>query len=453
MKTLLAFVLALLSLSVHGQVISYQILTNYAQAKNNGIETNVTSWDSQAWGGTGLKWTAFNHALFQSVLTLTDSNVVKFRYLGNGGFSMGDGSSPTSIGGDLSVLGTARDASGNSYVTTIQASNNVRVAAGSGISVAASGSGNVMTYTVTDLSGLGATNAISAVNTNAGLVGGGLTALTLTNGADITASGTSNNSAAVIAFSLDPTVKINLTNYATSIGALATGAVMQASGTLAIAIGTLGTNATNNGQSILAQANAFTYTIGGNATSFVYQIGANLTNFGYLLGANGTNFGYLMGANGTSYVNSVSANKQDATKVLNDLTNSGIQFTSGNLASNVAQVLYQLQTTPIPTNSALSNVVVNFRTNKYLLTITNNITLTNFTGLNSGVGADTTLMILPQLINRGVGYPTFGTPSFGQLARTNANSPMWTTLTSGIAYAISVSAFGTNTFWAITEWR
>ena len=63
------------------------------------------------------------------------------------------------------------------------------------------------------------------------------------------------------------------------------------------------------------------------------------------------------------------------------------------------------------------------------------------------------MIVVPQLINRTVVYPTLGAAGYSVRSYTNSNSQMWTTLTNGSAYAISISGFGTNLFWAITEWK
>lgn len=441
MKTLGWLLALFLTSSVQAQVISWYQATN-----NFPYKTNGTFWASHSWGGTGMKWSGFYHPLFASSLTLTDSNVVKWRYLGSGGFYM---TGPVQVDGNFQVLGSATDSAGTTYATTIDSSNDVQVAAGAGINIASAGAGGVQTYTVTATFGSGATNAISSVTTNGALVGVGFTGLGVTNGADTIVSGYSNSGSAFIAWSLDPTVKVNLTNYATSIGTLATGAVMQASSTLATAIGTLGTNATNNDNLVLAQAQAFSYTIGDNATSYVntaFSANSNLTLAVFLANSNASLNAFLANSN-------ANLTKQDATAVLNNLTNSGLQFPSGNLVSNVGNLSYKVQFQNIPTNSSLSNIVVNVRTNKYWINCTNNPTITNLVGLNSVDGFDTTLIFVPQLINRGVGWPVFGIGTNGYGFKAITNVPMWTTLTANVAYAVSISGFGTNTFWAITEWK
>lgn len=146
--------------------------------------------------------------------------------------------------------------------------------------------------------------------------------------------------------------------------------------------------------------------------------------------------------------------KQQGSGLLSNLVTSGLAFPAGPMASNVNQVLWTLQTTPIPTNSAISNMVVNFRTNHYDIYLTNNLTLTNFAGINDSSNApETVLFITPQLVNRGITYPTLGGSSYGVRVFTNANNPIWQTLTQGITYSLSISSKGTNLFIVILEWK
>ena len=116
---------------------------------------------------------------------------------------------------------------------------------------------------------------------------------------------------------------------------------------------------------------------------------------------------------------------------------------------------YLLTTTFIPTNSSQSNYTIAFSPTVPAvdLFITNNITLTNWTGLGDGTNINTVLYITPQLIPRGVAYPTLGGPGYSTRWFTNAASPLWTTLTNGITYALSLSSRGTNVHASITEWK
>lgn len=434
MKRFLAGCLWLVALGCSAQVISYKQLTNYAVGMSSGRATNLTHYGNaqftndatsgaapniyvgQSDGSLGsiLQWNIggqlWGYIVQSNVFQLNESSPFLPAYLAFwkdiNTASIGKGGGTITNNGDLRVTGIAYDQNNRAYVTTIDASNDVRVAAGAGTIVTAAAAGGVMTYTVTSTAGAGATNAISAVSTNGAIGGLGLTSLGFNDGFGNTVSGVSNSGAFTLTWKVDFT---GPTNY----------------------------------------ANAIFTSLSNFASTLSYQIGANATNFGYQIGANATS---RIDAVSTALTN-LANSKQDGFTALTELGNSGIRFPVGNLESNVAQVLYQLQTTAIPTNSAVSNLTVNFRTNKYYITLTNNLTVTNFAGIGAGIGSDTTIIIEPQLIPRGITYPTLGAASFGIYANTNDNAAMWTTLTNGNRYALTISAFGTNTFWSLSRWK
>lgn len=121
---------------------------------------------------------------------------------------------------------------------------------------------------------------------------------------------------------------------------------------------------------------------------------------------------------------------------------------------SISNVLYLLSTQLVATNTTVnSNLTVNYNIGAVDLFITNNISLTNQTGLAANTSKSTVLFIQPQLVNRTVVYPTLGGASFSQRWFTNANSPMWTTLTGGVTYALSLTSRGTNVHAAISEWK
>jgi len=121
---------------------------------------------------------------------------------------------------------------------------------------------------------------------------------------------------------------------------------------------------------------------------------------------------------------------------------------------SISNVLYLLSTQLVATNTTVnSNLTVNYNIGAVDLFITNSISLTNHTGLAANTSKTTVLFIQPQLVNRTVVYPTLGGPSFGQRWFTNANSPMWTTLTGGVTYVMSLTSRGTNVHASISEWK
>ena len=107
----------------------------------------------------------------------------------------------------------------------------------------------------------------------------------------------------------------------------------------------------------------------------------------------------------------------------------------------------------VATNStANSNLVMNVDIGALTLYATNNISVTNFAGLAVGKGATITWWIYPQLVNRTLVLPTLNTPNLGVLIRTNANSPIYPTLTNGNMYALSLEWRNTNATISLSQW-
>ena len=85
---------------------------------------------------------------------------------------------------------------------------------------------------------------------------------------------------------------------------------------------------------------------------------------------------------------------------------------------------------------------------------TNNLTFTNFAlNLISNRAATVDYYIVPQLIDRGVNWGTLGAPGYGVRIFTNANSPMWTTLTNGKTYQVHYMFRGTNVHLSVSLWE
>lgn len=109
----------------------------------------------------------------------------------------------------------------------------------------------------------------------------------------------------------------------------------------------------------------------------------------------------------------------------------------------------------IPTNNASSNLTINFAAGPSVrdLYITNNITITNIVPPQAGFNSSVKLRIHPQLIPRGLLLPTPGGNQFGVRLLTNANNPIWPTLTNGVGYRLIFDAYGTNIDVTIAEWK
>jgi hypothetical protein len=125
--------------------------------------------------------------------------------------------------------------------------------------------------------------------------------------------------------------------------------------------------------------------------------------------------------------------------------------------TNLQQIAWQTETRLIPTNNALSNIVVNFGVTNYVeVWFTNNLTFTNWTGLgDDGSAASVTYLLRPQLINRGVNWGNLGlsNPGYSVAVATNANNLLWTTLTNAKTYALSMTRIRTNIFPMLTLWE
>ena len=108
----------------------------------------------------------------------------------------------------------------------------------------------------------------------------------------------------------------------------------------------------------------------------------------------------------------------------------------------------------VATNSTVnSNLTVNFLgTQRIKLYPTNNLSFTNFANLPlDGEERTVVYYVRPQLINRAIVWPTLGGNSFGVHVFTNANCPVWTTLTNGNLAILSITAVDTNLTILVSE--
>lgn len=124
---------------------------------------------------------------------------------------------------------------------------------------------------------------------------------------------------------------------------------------------------------------------------------------------------------------------------------------NGQFGSNV--VFTNISFLAATNGSANTNITVDYNQAITDLYLTNNASFTNHSGLAAGKSKSVTLFITPTAINRTIVWPTLGAPSFGTYWFTNSFSPMWTTLTSGVTYALSLTTRGTNVHASITEWK
>lgn len=124
---------------------------------------------------------------------------------------------------------------------------------------------------------------------------------------------------------------------------------------------------------------------------------------------------------------------------------------SGQFGSNV--VFTNLSFLAATNGSANTNITVDYNQAVTDLYLTNNASFTNHSGLAATKSKSATIFITPMLVNRTIVWPTLGAPGFGTYWYTNAFSPMWTTLTSGVTYALSLTTRGTNVHASMTEWK
>jgi hypothetical protein len=148
--------------------------------------------------------------------------------------------------------------------------------------------------------------------------------------------------------------------------------------------------------------------------------------------------------------------RQPSAKGLSNIVNDAL-FDSARVASNIDNFVGNVETRLIATNSSTSNITVAFKghTNTVYLYLTNNATFTNWTTLASGLQSSALYIIRPQLITRGVNWGNLGgsNPGYGVAIYTNANNLLWTWLTNGKTYALSMQCIETNIFPTLTLWE
>jgi hypothetical protein len=103
--------------------------------------------------------------------------------------------------------------------------------------------------------------------------------------------------------------------------------------------------------------------------------------------------------------------------------------------------------------TANTNLTLDFDVGARDLWLTNNVSLTNLSNLTDGMTKSVMWFVTPVGTTRTVVYPSLGAASFGAYWSTNANAPMWTSLTNGSTYVLSLTARGTNIHAAISAWK
>lgn len=124
------------------------------------------------------------------------------------------------------------------------------------------------------------------------------------------------------------------------------------------------------------------------------------------------------------------------------------------LSGSLSNIIYKPTYRFIATNStANTNLILDTTISRQTLFLSNNISLTNFSGFVSNGGGDFVWTLKPQSTIRTIVYPALGVAGNAIYWATNDNAPMWTSVTNGKTYKLAVSWDYTNIVASITEWK
>ncbi len=102
-------------------------------------------------------------------------------------------------------------------------------------------------------------------------------------------------------------------------------------------------------------------------------------------------------------------------------------------------------------NAVVTNITIVATSAFTSVVATNNMTTTNLTGASSGVFNNALVLFRPQLVNRTNCYPIGN--QYGQAWKTNVNAPLFTTLTSGVFYVLSLTTVDSNVLASMSVWQ
>ena len=126
------------------------------------------------------------------------------------------------------------------------------------------------------------------------------------------------------------------------------------------------------------------------------------------------------------------------------------------LASNVSKIIYKMHSGSVLGANSNQTIWLG-QTNVSDLLVSTNVTFTNFNGITVGNSASFTafMKVTNAAANVGVNWGNLGgsNPGYAIAIWTNANSPMWTTLTNTKTYVLSVTSRGTNLHPTLTLWE
>lgn len=106
----------------------------------------------------------------------------------------------------------------------------------------------------------------------------------------------------------------------------------------------------------------------------------------------------------------------------------------------------------VATNStANTNLTVDFNQAVQSFYLTNHASLTNWINLNANQSKSVLIFLTASGGPYNLVFPTLGGASFGTRIYTNANSPIWGSITNRLA--LSITTEGTNAHFSMTEWK
>lgn len=198
----------------------------------------------------------------------------------------------------------------------------------------------------------------------------------------------------------------------------------------------------------LTNLNTFQFALGTDGKRLNIANGALTTNMA-LFGANVPS-AQLLSVDGTLRLTTIPS-KLLRTEGIGNVTNAfigeGVEFDEVTLsiAKTITSVL-------AGTNNAVNtNLFLNVTNKLTTIDVTNNMTSTNFSGVAAGEFHNAVFVYSPQLISRTNVYPVGN--QYGQGWKTNVNAPLFTTLTNGVTYVLSLTTVGTNVFASMSAWQ
>lgn len=190
--------------------------------------------------------------------------------------------------------------------------------------------------------------------------------------------------------------------------------------------------------------------VGVNGSLLLLQPGAGFTFQGI-----GTNAPLWLGAGGTVVTGRFSA---DFTLTGNLLgIDAGITRDTEwsdrllSVEANTNRVHAYVQIAAGTNDAAVTNLTADARVVSTEVTLTNNATVTNFTGITAGTSGSFTLKFRPQLIDRSITW-LVGT-NHGVVVRTNPAAALPTTLSKDAEYWATFDRFGTNLVLTVTAFQ